>query len=357
MPPEPSSAIQYQQQYRNPTSSFLHDPNAIPSSSNKENAAPPDLQTRPRPPSSSLVTPSSTERVPDSLPASQTGTATATLPAPLLLTVQSIQSTLRSLFTSKPPHTIQRLSELILRPNAHYRTLPAYLRAVDRVVSVTSSADVFPFPMQSGAASTHPQPNGTLNGADKAFTFPDNALGGDSDESLGGALLTPIPWLNNASSPGPEGPGIDEAPIATTAPTLQNQLLTQHADTTEQQTVPVDSGNAVLEGEVTAEPEHLPHARGPSVLGVEDMGLQDSKEVEMTLLTKEAGTAEAASLGGESETLAPQQPNQVSASGTAESVAGSSTAQKDADADADGDGDITLSDEPNISQGGQGEKK
>lgn len=208
MPPEPPSAEQYQQQYLNPTSSFLHDPNPVPSSSNKENTELPNLQTPPRPPPSSLNPPSSTERIPDSQPASQAGTATATLPAPLLLTVQSIQSTLRSLFTSKPPHTIQRLAELILRPSAYYRTLPAYLRAVDRVVSVTSGADVFPFPMQSGAATTQPQPNGTLNGAENKFILPDNTLG--SDESLGGALLTPIPWLSNPTSPGPEAAGIDE---------------------------------------------------------------------------------------------------------------------------------------------------
>lgn len=33
--------------------------------------------------------------------------------------------------------------------------------------------------------------------------FPDHAPG--SDESLGGALLTPIPWLTGASSPGNDG--------------------------------------------------------------------------------------------------------------------------------------------------------
>jgi hypothetical protein len=83
------------------------------------------------------------------------------------------------------------------------------MRALDRVVSVTSTADVFPFPMQSGAATA--QPNGTLNGAQATFSLHDDALG--SDEALGGALLTPIPWLNNASSPDPEGTGIDEGTI------------------------------------------------------------------------------------------------------------------------------------------------
>lgn len=96
---------------------------------------------------------------------------------------------MRSYFTSKPPHTIQRLAELILRPTTHYRTLPAYLRAVDRVVTVTSSADNFPLQMQASAN----RPNGLVNGERS-----DHGVGGD--EFLGGALLTPIPWLSNTAS-------------------------------------------------------------------------------------------------------------------------------------------------------------
>jgi hypothetical protein len=377
MPAESSSNLPYQQQYLNLTTSSAYDPNPVPSSSNKENAAPSDLRTNSQPPPSDPGTqlPSSTERIPDSLSASQAASTSTTLPAPLLLILQSIQSTLRSLFSSKPPHTIQRLAELILRPNAHYRTLPAYMRALDRVVSVTSTADVFPFPMQSGAATA--QPNGTLNGAQATFSLSDDALG--SDEALGGALLTPIPWLNNASSPEPEGTGISEGTISrciskfspltislscavsivTTSPTLQNQLLSQPADLTPQEHVGI--GGNVLEGETPAEPtEEVPHARGPSVLGVEDMGLQDGKGVEMTLQGKET-KADAHSSTAESSTLSGFTQESVAGAGTTESAI---QGQKDEDAKpeittatADGDGDITLSDEPHISQKGQDEKK
>ncbi|EAA59833.1 hypothetical protein AN3625.2 [Aspergillus nidulans FGSC A4] len=357
MPAESSSNLPYQQQYLNLTTSSAYDPNPVPSSSNKENAAPSDLRTNSQPPPSDPGTqlPSSTERIPDSLSASQAASTSTTLPAPLLLILQSIQSTLRSLFSSKPPHTIQRLAELILRPNAHYRTLPAYMRALDRVVSVTSTADVFPFPMQSGAATA--QPNGTLNGAQATFSLSDDALG--SDEALGGALLTPIPWLNNASSPEPEGTGISEVSIVTTSPTLQNQLLSQPADLTPQEHVGI--GGNVLEGETPAEPtEEVPHARGPSVLGVEDMGLQDGKGVEMTLQGKET-KADAHSSTAESSTLSGFTQESVAGAGTTESAI---QGQKDEDAKpeittatADGDGDITLSDEPHISQKGQDEKK
>ncbi|KAL4811254.1 hypothetical protein BDV18DRAFT_155862 [Aspergillus unguis] len=343
---EPPSDIQYQQQYLNPTSSFLQDPSPVPSSSNKENAAPPDHQAQ-------VPSSSSTERVPDSLPASQSSVVSTTLSAPLFLILQSIQSTLRSLFTSKPPHTIQRLAELILRPTAHYKTLPAYLRAVDRVVSVTSSADVFPFPMQSGAANA--QPNGVLNGADNMLILPDNALG--SDESLGGALLTPIPWLNNTASPAPE----EAVSLTESASTIPNQLPTQPADPATHQTPALDTeGNSsILEGELTADPsEEIPHARGPSLLGVEDMGLQDGKGVEMTLLSKEGETGADASSATE-ESLPAASKDSTAESTTAVAESSTASGSKDAITDADGDGDITLSDDPTIPQGGQdgGEKK
>jgi hypothetical protein len=101
----------------------------------------------------------------------------------------------------KPPHTIQRLAELILYPKKHYNTLPAYLRAVDRVTSVTSSADIFPF---RTPATENYHSNGLVHPGNSSGVYiaPDYAQGLGSDESLGGALLTPIPWLSNASFDG-----------------------------------------------------------------------------------------------------------------------------------------------------------
>lgn len=124
---------------------------------------------------------------------------------------------MKTTFPQKPPHTVQRLSELVLYPRKHYRTLPAWLRALDRVVSVSSGADVFPLSdlppqLNNGAASgingteiggilfANKSSNEIRNGYDR------DALG--SDESLGGALLTPIPWLKETdtlTSSGAEG--------------------------------------------------------------------------------------------------------------------------------------------------------
>lgn len=161
---------------------------ADPESSNKENDAPDDSQGPPQP----QTTTTSPSHIQSS---SQTSDC---LPPQLALLLGSIRSSIHTSFMKKPPHTIQRFSELILRPTAHYRTLPAYLRAVDRVISVTSDAGIFPF---TTPANTSTQPNGFVQPSNSAGTYltPDYAHSLGSDESLGGALLTPIPWLTNAS--------------------------------------------------------------------------------------------------------------------------------------------------------------
>lgn len=193
----------YDQQPFAQSPSQLTEANSAPlESSNKENAAPADPQTPP-PPRAPTGSPPSSERVPDSQPRSSEQQSNDSLPPPLGLLLSSIRSAIQSFFVEKPPHTIQRLAELILHPTVHYRTLPAYLRAVDRVVSVTSGADVFPF---NAPASASPQLNGLVQPTHSAGAYlaPDDATSLGSDESLGGALLTPIPWLTNASFEGGE---------------------------------------------------------------------------------------------------------------------------------------------------------
>ncbi|PYH42080.1 uncharacterized protein BP01DRAFT_394471 [Aspergillus saccharolyticus JOP 1030-1] len=354
----------------------------------------PNLQTPPRPAATSTTTtPLSNERIPDSQPFSQAAASSSspsenpsTLPAALENLLTAISANIRTLFASKPPHTVQRLAELILRPTAHYRTLPAYLRAVDRVVSVTSPADIFPFQTKTGTQqplTQQQQPNGaTLNGsgtAEPSFMFSvDHGLG--SDESLGGALLTPIPWLHNTAS-SPEGEG-DQEPVGgvgvvgivggegetrglaaaqtslgsgiSAAAAGEGEGLSTAAATTGQ----IHTENAVMGGMeasgVLNEPsvEDVPHARGPPVVGVEDLGLQDGKGVEMNL----DGASDAAGSG-------PQQVQQQTQAQSQESSAGLSGAQQQQEPVAtslgdgqtqeggsfpepgtDGDGDIALED-------------
>ncbi|KHJ31125.1 hypothetical protein EV44_g2294 [Erysiphe necator] len=137
---------------------------------------------------------------------------TSSLPPLLLALISSINDTLLKYFSKAPPHTIQRLAELLLFPRCNYRSLSSYLLALDRVVHVTSTSTAFPLLLISPDSSANKSlSNGdTIDGADlhpvsRNFTAPNNPLihGVGSDEALGGALLTPIPWLKKSRSSSP----------------------------------------------------------------------------------------------------------------------------------------------------------
>lgn len=131
-----------------------------------------------------------------------------------------ITGVLNETFHTYPPHTIQRLAELVLEPRKHYRSLPSYLHAVDRVVHVTSGNNIYPLPPAIPDMS-HMHINGVTegpgaqeDGGDQKSELPTQAIwassstGGapiGSDEALGGALLTPIPWLARRAANGGDG--------------------------------------------------------------------------------------------------------------------------------------------------------
>lgn len=237
----------------------------------------------------------------------------------------SIRTTLSKNFAKHPPHTVQRLAELVLEPKRRYKYLPPYLRALDRVVSVSSPLSLFPLPL-----AVLPTSGGLLNGTTSTTTAP--TLG--SDESLGGALLTPIPWLQNRGQnelvsestemvDGPNGAGRIETvtvgmltgrqrpdaaanttassnPVAqiasshpdgetlpSTGPVTQGELLRQeqeagivlnnpHSLTTSPTRTTYgesEGGGGTILDTVEAE-EEPPHARGPEEIGMEDTGPQ-----------------------------------------------------------------------------------
>lgn len=284
----------------------------------------------------------SASHIPDSLPPSQSGSSNVDdLPAALLQLLSGIIATLQTSFIERPPHTIQRLAELVLSPTNHYKTLPAWLRAVDRVVNVSSSADVFPLSEQTlltnGVNGEGPPAGsllfassineaGTRNGYDSA------SLG--SDESLGGALLTPIPWLRNggrgktereseesteettqSSSVETDDDGLgDPISLPSTTSTEANSMgaITTNSDPF----VPERPEGAVTQGELirmeqeagvvpisanqSGPPpmpsgagqgmedddmvsEGAPHARGPDLVGAVDMGKVEGRNVEVRI--------------------------------------------------------------------------
>ncbi|KAI1761664.1 hypothetical protein GGR53DRAFT_17932 [Hypoxylon sp. FL1150] len=114
------------------------------------------------------------------------------LPTPIEHMLNDITQHLMSTFYKYPPHTIQRLAELVLEPKRHYRTLPTFLHALDRVVHVTSGLNIYPLP----PAVPDMRRNSLLsNGVTDALATVSPWASPGSDEALGGALLTPIPWL------------------------------------------------------------------------------------------------------------------------------------------------------------------
>ncbi|KAJ4422721.1 hypothetical protein N0V82_002618 [Gnomoniopsis sp. IMI 355080] len=140
-----------------------------------------------------------------------------TLPPQITAMVAEITGVLNENFHTYPPHTIQRLAELVLEPRKHYRSLPSYLHAVDRVVHVTSGNNIYPLPPAIPDMS-HMHINGVTEatGAQEDSSDPkpeqpaqaiwaSSSTGGapiGSDEALGGALLTPIPWLARRAANG-----------------------------------------------------------------------------------------------------------------------------------------------------------
>ncbi|KKY39238.1 hypothetical protein UCDDA912_g00796 [Diaporthe ampelina] len=177
---------------------------------NKENAAPTPPTSAPAP----TATPAP--------PAAATPPEPGTLPPQIVAMIAEINGVLNESFHTYPPHTIQRLAELVLRPRQHYKSLPSYLHAVDRVVHVTSGNNTYPLPpaIPDMSSMSLGGPNGVMdqgqpqeNGPDSSMawvsTSNGNAIG--SDEALGGALLTPIPWLQRRSSVNRDGDGGSES--------------------------------------------------------------------------------------------------------------------------------------------------
>ena len=234
-----------------------------------------------------------------------------TLPPQLLTLISTIQDSLRTNFSKSPPHTCQRLAELILEPRKHYRTLPSYLRALDRVATVASPVSAYPLPPIG--AMTSANTNALFNGTSSP------ARDQNDKDFIGGAELTPIPWLRDShpSSPtlhpsaasdlrtestsvidGPNGAGSVETVtvtmngVSSTVPAAQaaeeglpqsvsqGELIRQEQEAgitpvPNARSRNMDRGIGTAdEMELEGEEEEPVHARGPNVIGMEDMGPQ-----------------------------------------------------------------------------------
>lgn len=173
------------------------------------------------------------------------------------------------------------------------------MNALDRIVSVSTGSDAFPLPIIEPIGGNGPLVNGTH--ASIASRNP------NSEESLGGALLTPIPWLRDHGSSTSSGRRrssghSDEASMETegveahaatqdslhnTGPVTQGELLRKEQETSAPPapvaalsgrpgSTPIHGAeDSKVEGEIVVEEPEQPHARGPDTIGPEDTGPQD----------------------------------------------------------------------------------
>lgn len=121
-----------------------------------------------------------------------------TLPPPLQSLLTSILNALKA-NTSSPPYTAQRLAELVLHPTKHYKTLPSFLRALDRVVCVSSPLSAFPLPVLATSSLTSTSsPSEAAHGHGSLLNGvpdPKPVIADAANSDVSGATLTPIPWL------------------------------------------------------------------------------------------------------------------------------------------------------------------
>ncbi|KAK0624654.1 hypothetical protein B0T17DRAFT_530724 [Bombardia bombarda] len=234
---------------------------------NKENASPP----------SSPTLSSAKPRAPQQQQPEPEPLAPGALPIPVAALLGEITAILTLNFPDYPPHTIQRLAELVLRPRQHYRSLVAYLHALDRIVHVTSGANIYPLPpaIPDKAAMTA-LANGVAGGAGGPGALTINTAAANnigSDEALGGALLTPIPWLARRANGGGSDSGTSDAgsssPLSATSGGIssgsgasQNVQMQQQQ---QQQQRQVGTGGRKLEAQVRTESTET--IEGPNGMG------------------------------------------------------------------------------------------
>lgn len=269
--------------------------------------------------------------------------------------LEEITSTLGT-FKRQPPHTLQRLAELVLRPRQHYRSLPAYLLALDRVVHVTSGAHVYPLqPAVPDMSALSVLANGgsrlSINSSTIAATI-------GSDEALGGALLTPIPWLArraNGSEDGSEVGGSSPLTGSPSSGTSQNAMSQQHQHMHHQQirqrsptATPTGPSGRALDAQLRTESTET--IDGPNGVGsIETVSIQRGSVTQGELLRQEQRmgvipVSQLARQGAAAQGIAGGS-NGYAASGTATVSAATThvpSAETKPEADGDNDGDVVM---------------
>lgn len=118
-------------------------------------------------------------------------------------------------FEGQPPFTIQRLAELVLHPTEHHHTLPKYVSALKRLLSVTATRDAFPSVVgdedddELAGESVAMEPESLQNGS--ATPMSTGSSRSRSSSVVGSPrtapLFSPIPFLMKSGDEGMPGAG------------------------------------------------------------------------------------------------------------------------------------------------------
>ncbi|KAI1856865.1 uncharacterized protein JN550_013639 [Neoarthrinium moseri] len=254
--------------------------------------------------------------------------APGTLPQQIAAMLAEITTTLTSTFPKYPPHTVQRLAELVLAPKHHYKSLPSYLHALDRVVHVTSGLNIYPLPPAVPEVPT----GGVLSNGVSDTNGPNPFATPGSDEALGGALLTPIPWLQNSAavqalSPQPQ----QQAPQPQPQPQASAEGETASGRTNGNGHDPADSPELRTESTETIDgPNGMGHIETVTVTvnGISSMGTRGVGVTQGELLRQEqrAGVVPVSQLASHHAHHHPQQQLRAAPSASAGPAAGGAAA-------------------------------
>lgn len=115
-------------------------------------------------------------------------------------------------FENQPPFTIQRLAELILRPTEHHHTLPKYVSALKRLLSVTATRDAFPVHVgeeedELGVESYGVESETLENGASTPHSSARARTTSVPGSPTTAPLFSPIPFLMKSGDEGLPGAG------------------------------------------------------------------------------------------------------------------------------------------------------
>ncbi|KAK9759497.1 hypothetical protein K7432_017462 [Basidiobolus ranarum] len=147
-------------------------------------------------------------------------------------------------FKKDPPFTIQRLCELIVYPKEHHKTLPKYMRALEKVVTVTSTYVDFPINVNGeiNESKDNPKEMSLVDAPEEPVSMESEATTTNDDEPESAANNKDVEESESKSSEStlesPQNTTKSTEPMEAVAPS--NSSTTDSLMQNESTTVPAD---------------------------------------------------------------------------------------------------------------------